>query len=356
MEISLNKEYNGVSIDLGYYTLHLINQNGKLGFKISSNHKIEEKTALILPNRGLENAIYHIFKDFIARVIGVSTIEGIEEIEKYPKDFIVMDRKSRTISLKGYDKDNNSATLSMTYYKILDEIKITIDPQMTDKTYYFPTLKEDNKEYYGACLNCYAKMLENLDKVYFSLIGITKPIIKPILPDFKEFKVTTTNVNNKGLENSAYLENYGLDMALLEDNLGSMHVFSSNDYFIITNNSNDENEKKVFALIRETMELIFGYQTIAKVSELGSCNIKIDFLRKRVEFNDIILSYNEDNIVFDFSKVKKYRSNEHHAIIEMVGGISGAAYNLKKLLYNLIAIYDNLELEDKKGNTLGRRK
>ena len=107
MAVSLNKDYNGIVIDLDYFCLHLVNQNGNLGFRVSSNHKIEEGTAIVLPNRGLEYDIYNILRDFIARVIGTTTMEEIEEIEKYPKDFIKMNRKNRTISLKGYDNDNN---------------------------------------------------------------------------------------------------------------------------------------------------------------------------------------------------------------------------------------------------------
>ena len=353
MEMSLNKDCNGIAIDFDYFCLHLINQNGKLGFLVSSNHKIEETTAVVLPNRGLEYNIYNIFRDFIARVIGTTFMEEVGEIKKYTKGFIKMNRRNRTISLKGYDNDNNFAMLSITY-NIDNEIKITIDPKMVDRTYYFSTLKEDNKEYYGACLNSYAKMIDNLNEVYFSLIGVEKPVIKPDLPEFREFKVMTTSKRHGMLENSAYLENYGLDMAILEDNLGAMHLFSSIDLFIISNNSNDKNERKVFNLVRETMELIFGYQALNKVSDKS--NIKTNFIRKRLEFNDIILCYNDGNIIFDFSRVKKYRSNQYHAIIEMVGGRAGAAYNLKRLLYNLIATYDNLELEDKKGSTLERRK
>ena len=352
MEVSLNKDYNGIAIDFDNFKLHLINQNGNLGFRVSSNHKIGEPTAVVLPNRGLEYDIYNIFRDFIAQVIGTTTMGEVEEIKKYPKNFIKMNKKNRTISLKGYD-NNNPAMLSITYNND-NEIKITIDPKMVDKTCYFFTSKEKNKEYYGACLNCYAKMIDNLNKVYFRLMGLEKPVIKPSLPEFREFKVTTTSKRNGMLENSAYLENYGLDMAILEDNLGSMHLFSSIDLFIISANSKDENERKVFALVKETMELIFGYQTLNKVSDKS--NIKTNFLRKRLEFNDIILCYNDGNIIFDFSRVKKYRSNQYHAIIEMVGGRAGAAYNLKRLLYNLIATYDNLELEDKKESTLGRRK
>ena len=348
MEVSLNIDYNGIAIDFDNFCLHLINQNGKLGFRVSSNHKIEEATAIVLPNRGLEYDIYNILRDFIAQVIGTTTMEEVEEIKKYPKNFIKMNKKNRTISLKGYD-NNNPAMLSITYNND-NEIKITIDPKMIDKTCYFSTSKKDNKEYYGACLNCYAKMIDNFNKVYFRLMGLEKPVIKPSLPEFREFKVTTTSKRNGMLENSAYLENYGLDMAILEDNLGSMHLFSSIDLFIISANSKDENERKVFALVKETMELIFGYQTLNKVSDKS--NIKTNFLRKRLEFNDIILCYNDGNIIFDFSRVKKYRSNQYHAIIEMVGGRAGAAYNLKRLLYNLIATYDNLELEDKKGSTL----
>ena len=353
MAVSLNKDYNGIVIDLDYFRLHLVNQNGKLGFHVSSNHKIEEATRVVLPNRGLEYDIYNLLRDFIAQVIGTIFMEEVGEIKKYPKGFIKMNRKNRTISLKGYDNDNNPAMLNITYNND-NEIKISIDPKTIDKTYYFPTSKEKNKEYYGACLNCYAKMIENLNNVYFNLMELEKPVIKPSLPDFKDFKVTTTSKRNGMLENSAYLENYGLGMALLEDNLGSMHLFSSTDLFIISANSKDGNERKVFNLVRETMELLFGYQTLAKVSEKS--NIKTNFFRKRLEFNDIILSLNEDYIIFDFSRVKKYRSSQHHAIIEMADGRAGAAYNLKRLLYNLIATYDNLELEDKKESTLGRRK
>ena len=85
MEVSLNKDYNGIAIDFDNFKLHLINQNGKLGFRVSSNHKIEEATAIVLPNRGLEYDIYNILRDFIARVIGTTTMEEVEEIKKYPK-------------------------------------------------------------------------------------------------------------------------------------------------------------------------------------------------------------------------------------------------------------------------------
>ena len=353
MEVSLNKDYNGIVIDFGYFRLHLIDQNDKLGFSLSSDYKLGEKAVVIEPNIGLEYGIYNNFRDFIAQVIGTSTIEGIDEIKKYPKDFIKIDNKNIIVSLKGYDRNNNLATLKITYDMNVNQIRINVNPSMVDTTYYFPVLR-DNKEYYGECLSCYAKMVESLKKTYLNLVVGKVPNIKPTIPKTKDFKVITASVKNGRLENFACLKNENQEMAIVEDNLGTIHIFSLNDYFIIRNNPKDENERKVFNIVRETMELIFGHVTLATVDELR--DVRVSFKNKKINFDNITLTYNEDKIIFDFRKVKKNMSNQYHAIIEMSGlRNAGMSYDIKKLLYNLLDNYE-INLNDKKDKTLGRRK
>ena len=157
------------------------------------------------------------------------------------------------------------------------------------------------------------------------------------------------------------------EMQIIEDNGGDIHISSLDKQFALYADYSDKNLIKAFHIFEETMQLIFGNMVLAE--ERGSDISKfINIQAKKIKLltdgynktDNLTMTYDNDQIIFDFDISKQDLNKYYHVIVAMSGSKYGIVSKLlKEMLFKLMDGFDKKEEKkdlNKDSNVLGRRR
>ena len=157
MALQLGRFANTYGIKFKNITwLFLEDKDGKVGFDIKKDYQddfIKGNNTLVLGNSNdyLEIKLFYLFKGFMAKVLGrYLFIMNAQEREKYPDDFITMDKEKgiTTLKLKGYDHNlKEIGEFNITYDERNYQIRLSIEKLEKESGYAIIPAGEYTKDY-----------------------------------------------------------------------------------------------------------------------------------------------------------------------------------------------------------------